>query len=81
METVEKIKIVDDYKIWVKFADGMEKIVNIRPLLGAGFTEELLNKEKFKEVFIEEGGGLAWPNGFDICPNYLKAMQDEGQKV
>lgn len=81
MEQVEKIEVIGIYKIWVRFSDGEEKVVNVRPLIGEGFTKELLETEKFNEVYIEEGGGLAWPNGFDICPNYLKTMQDEAQKV
>ncbi|MEJ7683172.1 MAG: hypothetical protein WKG06_36010 [Segetibacter sp.] len=36
-----------------------------------GFARELLNKENFVQVYIESGGGLAWENGFDFCPNFL----------
>lgn len=81
MEHVERIEVIGKYKIWVRFSDGEEKVVNVRPLIGEGFTKELLESENFNEVYIEEGGGLAWPNGFDICPNYLKSMTDERQKA
>lgn len=30
--------------------------------------------ENFKKVSIEPGGGIAWYNGFDFCPNYLKEL-------
>jgi hypothetical protein len=23
-------------------------------------------------VTLEEGGGIAWPNGYDFCPNFLR---------
>ena len=81
MEHVERIEVIGKYKIWVRFSDGEEKVVNVRPLIGEGFTKELLESENFNEVYIEEGGGIAWPNGFDICPNYLKSMTDERQKA
>lgn len=81
MQHVERIEVIGKYKIWVRFSDGEEKVVNVRPLIGEGFTKELLESENFNEVYIEEGGGLAWPNGFDICPNYLKSMTDERQKA
>ena len=71
MHTIKEIRLFNDYQIWMKFDDGSEKAVNFRPFLGKGFTAELLNSDKFNEVFIEEGGGLAWPNGYDFCPNYL----------
>jgi hypothetical protein len=72
MNEIVEIKILDDFNVWLKFNDGEEKIVCLHSLIGKGFTKELLNYNKFKKVFIEPGGGLAWENGFDICPNFLK---------
>ncbi|WP_018619325.1 DUF2442 domain-containing protein [Spirosoma luteum] len=71
MNEVKEIETLNDYRIWIKFQDGLEKVINFRPFLGKGFTAELLQEGKFNEVSIEEGGGLAWPNGYDFCPNYL----------
>jgi len=25
----------------------------------------------FRQVMLEDGGGIAWPNGYDFCPNFL----------
>jgi len=36
-----------------------------------------LEEEKFKTLAIEPGGGLAWENGYDICPNYLRALVEK----
>lgn len=71
MNEVKEIQILNDYRVWMKFQDGVEKVVNFQPYIGKGFTAELLNPDKFRQVFIEEGGGIAWPNGYDFCPNYL----------
>jgi hypothetical protein len=49
-------------------------------LIGRGFTKELVNYDKFKKVFIEPGGGIAWENGFDICPNFLKEYESVQSK-
>ena len=81
MEQLKQIKVIDGYYVWLKFEDGTEKVVNLRPLIGKGFTAELLAEEKFNELYIEPGGGLAWPNGFDICPNYLKEMENRNHKI
>ena len=67
-----------NYRIWLKFSDGEDKIIDLRTYLGKGFTAELLDYNKFKEVFIEPGRGIAWPNGYDFCPNFLRGL--EGQK-
>lgn len=79
MNEIKQFEILSDYRIWLQFQDGVEKVVNIRPLIGKGFTAELLDYEKFKQVEIESGGGLAWPNGYDICPNFLKDFVENEQ--
>ncbi|TDK42516.1 DUF2442 domain-containing protein [Algoriphagus formosus] len=79
MNEVVEIKALKDYRVWLRFKDDEVKIVNLRPFLGKGFTAELLDPSKFKKVFIEPGGGIAWENGYDFCPNFLKKL--EGEKV
>jgi hypothetical protein len=74
MNEIVEIKVLDNFQIWIKFKDGMEKEVNIRQFLGKGITEELLDYDNFKKVAIEPGGGIAWYNGFDVCPNFLKTL-------
>ena len=64
-----------DYRVWLKFEDGEEKVVDFYPFIGKGFTKNLLEFDEFKKIFIEPGGGVAWPNGFDFCPNYLKELK------
>ena len=77
MNEVVKLKALNDCRVWIKFKDGEEKVVNLEPYIGKGLTVELLNYEKFKQVFIEPGGGIAWENGYDICPNFLKELAAE----
>lgn len=77
MNEVIEVKALYNHLVWLKFSDGDEKIVNLRPYIGKGFTKYLLNEENFKQVFIEDGSGIAWENGFDFCPNFLKELQDE----
>jgi Protein of unknown function (DUF2442) len=79
MHSVREYKLVGDYRIWLKFEDGFESVVNLKPLLRKGIAFELLAPQAFSKVAIESGGGLAWENGFDICPNYLREMA--GKKV
>lgn len=81
MNEVVQIKVLDGYRIWLKFNDGEEKVVDFRSYIGKGFTAELLNPEKFKQVAIEPGGGIAWDNGYDFCPNFLKELADERKQV
>ncbi|WP_181304379.1 DUF2442 domain-containing protein [Rufibacter sp. XAAS-G3-1] len=81
MSEVIEFEILSNYHIWVKFNDGHEKVVNIRPLIGQGFTKELLEADNFCKVTIESGGGLEWHNGYDICPNFLRELPAEKKHV
>jgi hypothetical protein len=81
MDRVKDLKVLQDYKIWLKFEDGEEKTINFRPFLTKGFSTDLLDYDKFSRVFIEQGGGLAWENGYDFCPNYLKQLQSEEELI
>ncbi len=77
MNEIIEFKVLEGFCIWIKFQDGFEKIINIRPLLGKGFTKELLDEINFRKVRIDPGGGLEWDNGYDICPNYLRELSEE----
>ncbi len=77
MNEVVEVKTKEKYLVWLKFADGEKKVVNLEPYIGKGFSKELLGPEKFSKVFVEPGGGIAWDNGYDFCPNFLKELQDE----
>lgn len=74
MHEIIEIKTLPNHSVWLKFKDGFEKTLSLRSLLGKGMAMELLDESKFNSAMIEPGGGIAWPNGFDICPNYLREM-------
>lgn len=81
MNEVIEIKVLTEYRVWLKFRDGEEKMVNLRPFIGKGFTAELLEYSSFEKVFIEPGGGIAWENGYDFCPNFLKELKGEAKEL
>ena len=74
MNEVVSIKVLKDFQIWIKFKDGVEKVINFRKFIGDGITKDLLDYENFRKVSIEPGGGISWYNGYDFCPNYLKEL-------
>lgn len=77
MNEVVELLVLDNYRIQIKFKDEEIKVVNIRPFLGKEFTADLLDYDKFNKVFIEPCGGIAWSNGYDFCPNFLKELASE----
>ena len=72
MSKIIEIKLLGDYLLLLKFSDGESKIIDFKPLIGEGISSQLLDKEYFKQVALDNGGGIEWPNGMDFCPNFLK---------
>ena len=77
MNAVKEFKVLNDYRIWLRFDGGFKSTVHLKPLLNRGIAMELLDPASFKKVSIESGGGLAWENGFDFCPNSLRELAEE----
>lgn len=72
MNRIVSFKVLNDYNIWLQYQDGETRTIDFKPLIGKGVSEQLLDKEYFSKVSIDNGGGLEWPNGMDFCPNYLR---------
>jgi len=81
MNAIKEYKVLRDYEIWIRFADGFENTVHLKPFLNKGIAVELLDFTAFSKVSIESGGGLAWENGFDICPNSLRELAEQKIQV
>jgi hypothetical protein len=74
METIIEVKPLDNYFIGILFADNFYATINIKPFITTGISTKLLDLEYFKKVKVDEFGGIAWENGFDFCPNYLREL-------
>ena len=77
MEKVIEIKPLDNFEIWVLFADHYSAKINVRPFITSGSSLKLLDTDFFQKVRIDEFGGIVWENGFDFCPNYLREFTDK----
>ena len=77
METIIDVKPLDNYNIWIRFSDNLDAIVNIKPYISTGISKKLMDDDFFKNVKIDEFGGIAWENGFDFCPNYLREIVEK----
>ena len=81
MNKVINIKLLEEYKIWIQFQDGESKTIDFYPLIGKGVSSVLLDQAYFRQVRIDNGGGIEWPNGFDFCPNFLKDYNSPEQEL
>jgi hypothetical protein len=67
-----------DYRIRVAFNDGCSGVVDLQDHLTGPVFLPLRDTSRFAEVKIE-GHTLAWPNGADFAPEFLRGLLDEPQ--
>lgn len=72
MDHVISVRHLKNYLLVIEFADGFRKVINVRPFIGKGISAALADESYFRQVALEDGGGIAWPNGYDFCPNFLR---------
>jgi len=71
MNRVTSVIPLTGYLIVLTFLDGVTKTIDIRPFIKKGLSLALLDESFFRQVALESGGGICWPNGYDFCPNFL----------
>jgi len=64
---------LDDYKVHLRFADGLAADVDLSYLVGCGEVfEPLRDVEYFRKLKIDDlGDTITWPNEADIAPETL----------
>jgi len=69
-----ELKPLENYRIWVKFSDGVEGVVDLSDLVGKGVFSAWRDEREFQKVHIGAGGEIAWGEEIDLCPDaiYLK---------
>ena len=68
--TVIEVRALEDYKLYLKFDNGEEKIYDMKPLLNHKFYQGLKDKDRFKKV-KPDGISIEWETGEDVAPENL----------
>ncbi len=73
MVDVIGVSVLSDYRVRLRFDDGQERDVDLRPFLSGPVFEPLIrDRALFERVRVDpELGTIAWPNGADIDPDVL----------
>jgi hypothetical protein len=72
MDRVVFVKPLEKYLLEIEFQDGFRKVVDIHPFIEDGISAVLKEEAYFRQVRVEDGGGITWPNGYDFCPTFLR---------
>ena len=69
---LKEAKYRSDYRVWLKFADGVEGKIDLEAELWGDMFQPLTDKLRFAEVALDaELRTIMWPNGADFTPEFL----------
>ncbi|MBI4646660.1 MAG: DUF2442 domain-containing protein [Bacteroidia bacterium] len=69
---VINIDVLNNFVLRLTFSDGITKNIDMTVLMDKEITKPLKNLNYFKQVKIDDFGGIYWPNNYDICPDFLR---------
>ena len=68
---VAEVKLTDRYRLWLRFSDGAEGVVDLEPELYGEVFLPLRDPALFRRVFLTSRT-IEWPNGADFAPEFLR---------
>ena len=69
---VVSARYMGDYRVWVKFDNGHEGVIDLEDDLWGEEHTPLRDRALFSELYVDTGRRtLAWDNGSDFNPEYL----------
>jgi hypothetical protein len=73
LNSIVSVKPLTDYRLWLRFDDGVEGEVDLAKLVRLeGIFEPLQKRAFFIRVAVNnEIGTICWPNGADLDPDVL----------
>ena len=71
MFKIAEVKVLQGYRLWLRYADGVEGEVDLSDLSGRGVFAAWNERRFFESVRIDESGALAWGDSIDLCPDAL----------
>jgi hypothetical protein len=76
LRDVVEVRPLEGYRVFLRFDDGVQGEIDLEPLLSPfdGVFAPLRELARFREVFVDDGGTIAWPNGADLAPELLYSM-------
>jgi hypothetical protein len=79
MKKITELKVLDHYRVWLRFSDGVEGEVDFSQKARTGVFAFWSNYENFRRARIGDGGELIWNEQVDFCADSLW-RQVTGQK-
>jgi len=72
MINIVEVRPLSGYKVWLKFADGVEGEADLSHLVGQGIFSKWNDIAFFNLVRVDsESHTICWPDEIDLCPDVL----------
>jgi len=71
MFKVIEARPLPDFRLWLKFADGVAGEVDLSDLAGHGVFERWNAPGEFEKVQVGQSGDVKWGEDLDLCPDAL----------
>ena len=71
MKRISSFKVLNNYRVWLRFDDGAEGTVDLSRLVGQGVFAAWRDYAFFRQAFLAGQGALTWPGEVDLCPDAL----------
>jgi len=65
-----EVRVEPDWRLYVRFADGLTGHVRFTPDFFTGVFERLRDPDQFAQVFVDHGA-VAWPGEIDLAPDAM----------
>jgi hypothetical protein len=66
-----EVKALPDYRIWIRFADGVAGEVDLSHLAGRGVFSLWRDEAVFQQVHIGSHGEIAWNAEMELCADSM----------
>jgi hypothetical protein len=71
MKKITAIKVLESYRVWLRFDDGVEGEVDFSAKPHTGVFAVWRDYDFFRRAHVGECGELCWDDQLDFCPDAL----------
>jgi len=72
MKRIVALEVLDNYRVWLRFDDGVEGEVDFSRHVGKGVFAPWTDYASFRQAAVgEQGRALTWPGELDFCADAL----------
>lgn len=65
------VRVLPDFKLWLRYSDGAEGEVDLSDLAGRGVFKLWNDYKAFERAHIGDHGEITWNDEIDLCPDAL----------